>query len=569
MKTLIPPLVELKNISKSYGRFDALQSVCLKIYPGEIHGLVGVNGSGKTTLLNILSGQGIIRETGGYRGELLFENKVKEFADPSQAIGVGIGMVHQEFALIPGLSVSENISLSKERIFPLSETFLGHDLACIDPGANKRNAGEILGLMGIDFDPGLMAGELSVSMRQFVELAREINRDGLKLLLLDEPTAVLGTDDALGLVSMVKKIAAKGVAVLYVSHRLEEVISCCDRITVLVNGKVVDCMKNNGNNKTPHHQNQSHQNQNHQNHNYPDSDNHPQNLVRHNQVQLLSRLMTGKKVKKTRRSARVSSTEKVISLSSFSVEKPGDRLESLDLDIFHGEILGITSLSGHGRTALGAGIMGLYPARGSMRLNNKTVHAFDPRQMIQKNIWMLPEDRRNQGLLMDHSIMENMTFAAVQTKSKFVKKTPFPFVSFPDQKKCREYAYECQRDLDIDCRSIFQKAVELSGGNQQKVCIANALSMVPDILFVNDPTRGIDVMAKEFILTQLIKAQAAHSMTLVVSSGELDELRRICDRIVVLYQGRMFDVLSPDQDEKDYLLACSGIRQTHNRNQAG
>jgi len=548
-------MLEIRNISKAYGRFDALKSVNLKICPGEIHGLVGVNGSGKSTLLNILSGQRIIWDTGGYRGELLFENKVKKFADPGQAIGAGVGMVHQEFALIPGLSVADNISLSKEKTFSWSQKFLGYDLACINPRANRANASAILSHMGIDLDPEIMGKDLSVSMKQFVELAREINRDKLKLLLLDEPTAVLGREDALRLVTAVRKIAAKGVAVLYVSHRLEEVVACCDLITILVNGEVVDCIR-----QEKKYQGQENQGQDNKDHKIQDLEN--KNQENKNLVKLISSLMTGKKVVKTRRLKVATSSKKVINLSSFSVEKPGDRLDCLDLDIFHGEILGITSLSGHGRTALGAGIMGLYPVGGKMRLNDKPVNFFHPRHMIKKNIWMLPEERRTQGLLLDHSIMENMTFAAIQTKSRFVRKTFFPFIRFPDQKKCREYANSSRKTLDIDCRSIFQKAFELSGGNQQKVCIANALSMVPDILFVNDPTRGIDISAKESILGLLIKAQVSHGMTLIVSSGELDELKRICDRIVVLYQGRLFDILSPDQSEKEYVLACSGIRPT-------
>lgn len=518
-------MLELRNISKTFGAFHALKSVSLAIRPGEIHGLVGANGSGKSTLLNIISGQRIIHDTGGFRGELLYENEPRRFASPGHAIGAGIGMVHQEFALIPGLSVSENISLTGEKIIEFSRKFLGNDLACINRSANKANASAILRRMGIDLDPGLDTGNLSVSMKQFVEIAREFNRDRLKLLLLDEPTAVLGTDDAARLMDAVKGIAEHGTAVLYVSHRLEEIVSFCDRVTVLRNGEVAGSLDK-----------------------------------KQNGIKALSDLMVGEKVIKTNRTPMKASEKPVIQFSSFSVEKPGDRLESLDLAVFKGEILGITSLSGHGRTAIGPGIMGICPSGGSVILHGKALHANQPLKMIKKNIWMLPEDRRGEGLLADHSIMENMTFTAIQTQKKFIRKTPVPFISFPDEKKCRAYAESCIEALDINCRSVFQKVRELSGGNQQKVCIANALSMTPDILFVNDPTRGIDIAAKESILGLLVNAHATHGMTLVISSGELEELRRICDRIVVLYRGRLFDVLSPDRNEKDFILACSGIR---------
>lgn len=518
-------MLELKNISKKYGAFFALKSIDLKINPGEIHGLVGVNGSGKSTLLNILSGQRIIYDTGGFSGELVVGNKPLKFSSPVQAIKAGIGMVHQEFALIPNLSVSENISLAGEKTFPLSKKLFGHDLACCNKAANKINASGILNRMGIDIDPELNTDSLSVSMKQFVEIAREFNRDRLKLLLLDEPTAVLGTDNAMRFMKAVKDIASKGTAVLYVSHRLEEIVSLCDIVTVLKNGKTVGNLQK-----------------------------------KQNTIRALSNLMLDGKVRKVQRTPVKTATKPVIKLSSFTVEKPGDRLEGLNLDIFKGEILGITSLSGHGRTAIGPGIMGIFPARGDLILHDKLINSLNPLQMIKNNICLLPEDRKKEGLLPDHSIMENMTFTAAQTKKEFIKKTPIPFINLPDKKKCRAYADTCIDTLGINCTSALQKAKELSGGNQQKVCLASALSMKPDILFVNDPTRGIDIAAKESILALLIKTHKTHGMTIVISSGELDELKRICDRIVVLYKGRLFNVLTPDRSEKDYVLACSGIK---------
>ena len=318
--------------------------------------------------------------------------------------------------------------------------------------------------------------------------------------------------------------------------------SCCDRITILRNGRVVTSLENNpsGSPKTEHSQ------------------------INKDKICALSHSMVGRTVNKTQRvetqrAPKDSAKRPILTLSSFSVEKPGDCLDSLDLDVFPGEILGITSLSGHGRSSMGPGIMGLYPVGGKVWFNQTPVFSFNPSQMIQKKIGMLTEDRRGQGLLLDHSLVENMTFSAIQAKAKFVKKSRLPFLRFPDTKQCLAYANSCQKLLNIDCRSVFQKAFELSGGNQQKVCIANALSMAPTLLFVNDPTRGIDVEAKESILALLIQAQKTHGMTLVVSSGEIDELKRICDRIVVLYQGRMVDVLPPDMTDADYLLACSGI----------
>jgi len=443
---------------------------------------------------------------------------------PQQAILSGVGMVHQEFVLLPGLSVSENISLTGEKVFPWSQKLLGYDLARINQTANRANATQLLTQMGVDLDPNLCTGLLSVSMKQFVEMAREFNRNNLKLLLLDEPTAVLGADDVNCLMNTIKQIAKKGTAVLYVSHRLEEVISICNHATILRNGKAVETVNGKQIN-----------------------------------IKNLSNLMVGGKVKKTIRSPVNTLKKPVIQISDFKVEKPGDYLNELDLTVFKGEILGVTSLSGHGRTAIGTGVMGIYPSKGSVRLYEKSLHKLNPLTMIQKNIWMLPEDRRTQGLLLDHSIMDNMTFTAIHTQKKYVKKTWLPFLSFPDKKECKAYADTYIKTLDINCRSPFQKVGQLSGGNQQKVCIASALSLQPDILFVNDPTRGIDISAKESILSMLIQAHQNYGITLIISSGEIDELKRICDRIAVLYKGKLFDVFTPDRDENDFVLACSGI----------
>lgn len=518
-------MLELKNISKSYNGFPALKSVSLKVHPGQIHGLVGVNGSGKSTLCHILSGQSVIHDTGGFEGELWFENKQRCFISPGQAISAGIGMVHQEFALLSGLNVSENISLAKEKTFHWTRRLLGKDLACIDTFENKVNGAALLRKLGIDLDPELAAGSLPVSVKQFVELARELNRNRLKLLLLDEPTAALGTDDANRLMAAVRTAAQTGMAIIYISHRLEEVVSLCDRVTILRNGKIADSVSGEQSN-----------------------------------VKQLSLLMTGTRVEKTKRLPTDTAQVPAVRLSGFKSAKPGDAIKSLDLTIFKGEILGVTSLSGHGRSALGPGLMGIYPSEGKIRLNDRLVRSVQPLEMIRRGFWMVPEDRRTEGLLPDHSVMENMTFAAVQSRKKYLRRTGIPFMHFPDKKRCLAYADFCIKRLDIHCRSAFQKAGELSGGNQQKVCIAAALAMKPQILFVNDPTRGIDVEAKESILKLLIQAHKKQNMTLIVASGELDELKRICDRIAVIYNGRLFDILSPDRDDNDFVLACSGIR---------
>jgi len=582
---------ELKNISKSYGSYCALKDVNITIHTGEILGLAGVNGSGKSTLLNILSGQAIIGKTGGFSGEILFkdnslEKKTVTFLSPKDAISLGIGMVHQEFALLSTLTVAENITLTRENTIPFTEKVLGRSLACIDEEADIATATSVLNSIAthkpgearidgevapfMDIHPGTITGDLSVGMRQFVEIAREMSRSDLTLLLLDEPTAVLNKAETEQLMGAVRQIAARGTSILYVSHRIEELISLCDRITVLKGGEVAGSVE-----KSDLTGNITHD------------------------IKKISRLMVGGSVIKTRRAAVKRAAETppdkggsvtgswsrpAITTYNFTVDKPGDPLKGLDLTIFKGEIIGITALSGHGRNALGAGIMGLHPTGGQLTLYGEKITLSDSegvsKKMIEKNIWLVAEERRTHGLLMDHSIAENITFAAIQNKKMFVKKSSLPFmkkfiqqiisnsgfeflsafITSPDNEACKNHALSCVKELDIQCSSVFQKTGELSGGNQQKVCIAAALTMEPDILFVSEPTRGIDIAGKEAILNLLVKAHQKLGMTIIISSGELDELRRICDRIAVIYQGRLFDIFPPDTGEEEFALAFSGLR---------
>ena len=524
-------MLSLKQISKKYNGFTALDRVDLEVKPGRVHGLVGLNGSGKTTLLGIISGQSVIQKTGGFSGSFVFNGKTCRFTRPAQAVAAGIGMVHQEFALIPGMDVTENISLSRESVNEWTRRILGRDLCLIDRPANRKRAKRILDGLCPDLDPDLLCSHLPVAMKQFVEMARELNRESLKLLLLDEPTAVLGPADAGRLIDAVRQAAQQGTAALYVSHRLEEVAACCHEVTVLRNGSVAGFLENDP----------------------EDPDMRKQVLGR------LSQLMVGKKLTAAgRRSTRSAGKTPFLEVKNLSVDKHGDRLENLNLTVYQSEILGITSLSGHGRSALGPGLFGLCQTRGEVRLKNRALTRFSPREMIQNRVWMLPEDRREQGLLADHSILENMTFAPVQTGRNFVKKGILPFSRKTDQRQCREYARDTVAALDIQCRSMFQPVGELSGGNQQKVCMAHAMAMAPDLLFVGDPTRGIDIAAKEAVLQLLARTREEKGTTLIISSGEVDELRRICDRIAVFYRGRLFDILDPDQDEADFNQACAG-----------
>ncbi|MBU1566390.1 MAG: sugar ABC transporter ATP-binding protein [Proteobacteria bacterium] len=516
-------MLHLKNICKLFGRHSALNSINLKIAEGEIHGIAGINGSGKSTLLNILFGSPIIAETGGYGGEIILQGKSCLVKSPQSAIAAGFGMVHQELAIVPDLSVAENITITREPVFPQSERFFGLDFALIDNRRSHIKASETLKMFGVAIDPQHRAGNLPLNMRQFVEIAREISRDDLKVLLLDEPTAVLNNADSALLLQTLKTLAQKGVTILYVSHRLDEFFSLCDHLTVLRNGEVSGQFTRAG---------FSHR--------------------------LVTDCMIGGSVVLSRKSANTTSKKTILSLEKFSVSMPGERIESLDLDIQQGEIVGITSLSGHGKMAIGPGIMGLYPVSGKLILKGDQAGHLDTAAMMSKGVFMLPEDRRLTGLLQHQSIVENIVFAARQCNHRFLRRVSFLPLYFPDQKQSNQYARECISALHISCTDFSQKVRELSGGNQQKVCIAKALAMAPEILIVNEPTRGIDLGSKELILDMFIAMNRDKGTTLLIASSELDELRRICDRIAVLYKGCLLAILSPDTAESVFVQAMSG-----------
>lgn len=519
-------MLRIENLTKAFGAEEALKSVSMEIEAGEIHGLVGVNGSGKSTLLNILFGAPAIRLTGGYSGAIHLDGERVVISHPSQAVRRGIGMIHQEFALIPGLTVSENIKIGRERVFRFTERVMGRSLSRLDPRLNQEDARLTLGRMGVDIDPRTYVSDLSVNMKQFVEIAREIDKPELKVLLLDEPTAVLNREDSFALMEVLRDLARRGAAVLYVSHRLEEVVAICGKISVLRDGEISAVFSGSGGEFD---------------------------------IEAIAESMIGRKFLRVSRVSRDCSSRPVmVSLRDFSVDMPGERLRGANLDVRRGEILGVTGLSGHGKLALGPGIMGLYPNRGRVSIKGAPIEKRSPSRLISNGAAFLPEDRRTLGLLLDHSVMDNIVFSAVQNKGEFLRRFPVSSLRFPDRRKARRYAEECVEKFGIKCRSVFQKVRELSGGNQQKICIARALALEPEILFVSEPTRGVDIGAKEIILDILMNVNARTGATIVMASSEIEELRRLCDRIAILYRGAVIDVLPPECGDMLLARRCNG-----------
>lgn len=253
-----------------------------------------------------------------------------------------------------------------------------------------------------------------------------------------------------------------------------------------------------------------------------------------------------------------SDSKAIIRFSGFTADLAGDPLKGLDLDIFKGEILGITSLPGHGRSAIGPGMMGLCPVSGQVKINGKETRLFSHRDMMLKNICLIHDDMKKEGLLKRHSVMENIVLAAFHAKKMFSKRPLFFWFDILDRKQSIAFAKSCVHRFDIRCHSIFQKLGELSGGNQQKVAVARAIATRPEVLFVNEPTRGVDIAAQKVILDILTDINKTDNTTVVISSGELNALKRTCDRIVVLYQGKVAAVFEPDTDDAEFAKALAG-----------
>jgi len=518
-------ILKLRNVSKKYGDQEILKSINLEVEAGEIHGLLGENGAGKSTLLNILFGRAVIRETGGYSGEIYFQGKEINIKNSHDAIKMGIGMVHQEFALIPDMTVAENIKLGREDVYSLTERLLGSGLALIDKEKNHQSTQMILKQLGVDIDSRLKVLNLSVNFKQFVELAREISKENLDLLILDEPTAALGQDDVPCFLALMNELSSRGIAIIFVSHRLEEVMAVCHRITVLRDGEKVAALGRD------------------------DFD-----------INHIAESMIGHAICQAQAQTRNISGAIILQYLNFSVDMPGEAIENINLDVYKGEMLGIVSLSGHGKLALGNGTVGLYPSSGQVLLDGKKINTAEAGQAINSGIYLLPEERREAGLLLKHSILENVIFSAVQQKKRFLKPSIFPPLSFIDKKMSLSYVKEIIQHLDIRCHSPRQEVGQLSGGNQQKVCLARALAMEPHVLFIAEPTRGIDIRAKEIILEKLLDINREIGTTMLIASSELGEIKRICNRIVVMYEGRIFAILPSDCDDIELALALSGER---------
>lgn len=508
----------MRNIKKDFFGNQVLTDINFTLKEGEVLGLCGENGAGKSTLMKILFGMDVIRETGGYEGEVLLNGEKAQFATPFDALAAGIGMVHQEFSLIPGFTATENILLNREpqRKNIISEVF-GDRLNTLNRKEMAERSNRAIDKMGVKIDAKMTINEMPVGHKQFTEIARELSKERMKLLILDEPTAVLTEREAEALLASIRAMAARGIAVIFITHRLHEILAVCSKVVVMRDGRVVQDVP-----------------------------------AKETSVQEITRYMVGRKVESAV-AAEVqdhSGAKTILSIRHLWVDMPGETVRDVNLDVREGEILGIGGLAGQGKLGIPNGVMGLYAAGGEVEFDGKRIPPNNPRACLNASLAFVSEDRRGVGLLLDESLEWNVAFSAMQIQNKYLKK--IGPIKWRDEKAIHNVTQKYIDELAIKCTSSKQKAKDLSGGNQQKICLAKAFALEPRFLFVSEPTRGIDVGAKALVLDALRKFNRESGVTVVIISSELEELRQICDRIAIISGGKVAGILPATDPSEDF-----------------
>jgi ribose transport system ATP-binding protein len=492
------PILEARELSKSFGPVEVLRDVALSVRPGEVHAIIGENGAGKSTLMKILAGNH--QPT---RGEILIDGQPVHFAGPVDAESRGIVLVHQEILLAPDLTVAQNIYLGRE--LPKGLT--------VDDKAMNEGAAKALRDLGAAIDPKAIVGSLSIAQRQLVQIARVLLVPH-RVVIFDEPTASLTPFETEALLKVILDIRAKGVGILYISHRLPEVKEISDRVTVLRDGRLI---------------------------------------ATHDAAELepsdMARLMVGRDVSKLYPDRHVAEArETILEIENFDV--PGYARQAR-FQLRKGEILGFAGLVGAGRTELMEGLVGLRRAHGTVRHNGKPVHFRDAKDSMRAGIVYLSEDRKGKGLLLLKDLATNLTLASI---GKFVRGLQI------DRKQEAQALDTAISDFDIRTGRKDLLAGQLSGGNQQKLLIAKMMMLDPQVVIIDEPTRGIDIGTKEQIY-KFIARLADEGRSIIVVSSEMPELIGICDRILVMRSGQIVgEVTGEHMTENEIVVLATGVK---------
>jgi len=502
-----PTILEMRNITKTFPGVKALSDVSFSVKRGEIHCLVGENGAGKSTLMKVLSG---VYPFGSYDGDIVFEGAVQQLKGIADSEKVGIAIIYQELALVPQLTVYENI-------------FLGNEIKkgiTVDWNATIKKAGEMLQKVRLDLNPSTKVKELGVGRQQLVEIAKALSRD-VKLLILDEPTAALNEDDCDNLLKIIEGLREHGVTCVLISHKLKEVIRIADTVTVLRDGRTI-CTLDAAKGEVTE--------------------------------DALIRNMVGREINNIypARSSAVSD-EVVLEARNWQAYSPGlDRqvLRGVDFKLRKGEIIGFAGLMGSGRTELARSVFGNpdgYHITGELLVKGQSRRLSSPKEAIDAGIAYATEDRKRNGLILIQDIKQNITLANIKSLVEGL------VINKNDEIKM---AIEYKDALSIKTPSIEQKVGNLSGGNQQKVSVAKWLFVKPEVLILDEPTRGIDVGAKYEIYTIMNKL-VAQGMSIIMISSELPEILGMSDRIYVIAGGKTVGEMPIAEASQEKIMALA------------
>jgi putative multiple sugar transport system ATP-binding protein len=501
-------ILEMRNITKTFPGVRALHNVNFKVKEGEIHCLVGENGAGKTTLMKILSG---IHPYGDYSGDILINGEIQRFSSIRDSEKKGIAIISQELALIPELSIYENI-------------YFGHEIMrgrVIDRNQTIINASEVLKRVKLDVNPTIKVGELRVGNQQLVEIAKILSKNA-KIVILDEPTSSLNETESENLLNLLRELKEEGVTLIMISHRLREVVSIADTITVLRDGETICSMD------------------------ATEKSVDEFDIITHMVGRELENIYPKRK--------KIDFGDKLFEIknwTAFDPKKGRVVLDDINLHVRKGEVVGIAGLMGAGRTELALSIFGNTPGyrlvSGEVYLNGENTDIRSPMDALKQGIAYVTEDRKQDGLILIQDIKYNITISNLE--SLLYGKVIHAINENEEIVAANRY----KDAIDIKAPSIMQKVLYLSGGNQQKVSMAKVLFTNPKLLMLDEPTRGIDVGAKYEIYT-LINEMVATGMSIIMISSELSELIGLCDRIYVMSEGKITGCINKEEFSEQVIM---------------
>jgi ribose transport system ATP-binding protein len=496
-------MLTANNITKRFAGVTALDSVCLEFPAGQVTAVIGENGAGKSTLMKILSGV-----YADYEGVVHLNNQPVRFASVRDAQQAGIAIIHQELALIPDLTIAENIFLGRE---------LTTSWGLLDRKAMRERTRQLLQELNLPLDPDTPVGDLKIGQQQVVEIAKALLEDA-EVIIMDEPTSAISESEVAALFRIIRNLRERGKAVVYISHKLDELFALADRYVVLRDGKTIESG--------------------------------PMAGITADQ---LIRAMVGRDLQTSRRQPPTKTPETLLTVEQLclthSIRRSENQLNNLSFSVVRGEVVGVFGLMGAGRTELLETLFGLHPDRatGAIWLNGQAIRPKSPEQAIRAGLALVPEDRKRDGLVLELDVQTNISLTVLKSLERGI---------FLQKDRETELAKQYVGDLQIKTPSEKQAAKNLSGGNQQKVVLAKWLATNPSLFMLDEPTRGIDVNAKNEIY-KLIEQLAAQGMGLLVVSSEIPELLTLADRILVLCEGTLTANIPIHEATEDNILKAA------------